>query len=89
VVSHVKDINLPLCPHTDVMVITVHIDRWDVTRILINNDSQVEVLFLSAFHKMGYDRKQPKEPMKPLYGFSSKIIEPVGMITLPVSIGTP
>jgi hypothetical protein len=27
--------------------------------------------------------------MKPLYGFSKKRIEPVGVITLPVSFGTP
>jgi hypothetical protein len=39
--------------------------------------------------KMGYDKKQLKEPTKPLYGFSDKIIEPVGVITLPVSFGTP
>jgi hypothetical protein len=38
---------------------------------------------------MGYDKKQLKEPMKPLYGFSGKRIEPIGVITLPVSFGTP
>jgi hypothetical protein len=27
--------------------------------------------------------------MKPLYGFGSKRIEPIGVITLPVSFGTP
>jgi hypothetical protein len=39
------------------MVVIVHIDRWDVTKILINNDGQTEILFLLAFEKMGYDRK--------------------------------
>jgi hypothetical protein len=38
---------------------------------------------------MGYDKKQLKEPTKPLYGFDDKRIEPVGVITLPVSFGTP
>jgi hypothetical protein len=38
-------------PHTDVMVVTVHIDRWDVTRILMNNGSQAKILFLLAFKK--------------------------------------
>jgi hypothetical protein len=38
---------------------------------------------------MGFDRKQLKEPSKPIYGFSRKRIEPVGVITLPVSFGTP
>jgi hypothetical protein len=31
------DIKLMPFPHTDVMVITAHIDKWDVTRVLINN----------------------------------------------------
>jgi hypothetical protein len=38
---------------------------------------------------MGYDKKQLKEPTKPLYGFGSKRIKPVGVITLPISFGTP
>jgi hypothetical protein len=38
---------------------------------------------------MGYDKKQLKEPMKPLYGFGSQRIKPVRVTTLPVSFGTP
>jgi hypothetical protein len=37
---------------------------------------------------MGYDIRQLKEPMKPFYGFSMKMIEPVGVIILPISFGT-
>jgi hypothetical protein len=39
--------------------------------------------------KMGYDKKQLKELTKPLYSFGGKRIEPVGVITLPISFGTP
>jgi hypothetical protein len=67
-----EDINLASFPHTDVMVITIHIERWYVTRILIDNGSQAKVLFLSVFDKMGYDKSQLKETMKPLYGFGGK-----------------
>jgi hypothetical protein len=38
---------------------------------------------------MGYGKKQLKEPMKPLYDFGGKRIEPVRVITLPISFGTP
>jgi hypothetical protein len=38
---------------------------------------------------MGYNKKQLKEQMKPLYGFGGKRTELVGVITLPVSFGTP
>jgi hypothetical protein len=34
---------------------------------------------------MGYDKKQIKEPTKPLYGFGGKRIKPVRVITPPVS----
>jgi hypothetical protein len=46
-----QDVNLALFPHTDAMVITVHIDRWDVTKILIDNGSQAEILFHTGFGK--------------------------------------
>jgi hypothetical protein len=50
------DIKLVSFPHIDVMVIIMHIDKWDVTRVLIDNGSQAEILFLSAFDQMGFDR---------------------------------
>jgi hypothetical protein len=39
------------------MILTIHIDRWDVTKILVDNDNQAEIFFLSTFEKMGYDKK--------------------------------
>jgi hypothetical protein len=32
--------NLASFPHTDAMVVIVRIDRWDVTRILMDNGNQ-------------------------------------------------
>jgi hypothetical protein len=84
-----QDVNLTSFLHTDAMIIIVHIDRWDVTKILINNGSLAEILFLATFDKMGFDRKQLKQPSKPPYGFGGKRIDPVEAITLPVSFGTP
>jgi hypothetical protein len=42
--------------HTNAMVITTHIDKWDATRVLIDNGIQPEILFLSAFNQMGFYR---------------------------------
>jgi hypothetical protein len=83
------DINQTSSPYTDAMVVIVNIDKWDVTKILIDNGIQDEILFLAAFDKMGFDRKQLREPSKPLYDFGEKIIEPVVAITLLVSFDTP
>jgi hypothetical protein len=82
------DIKLVSFPHIDAMVITTHIDKWDITRVLIDNGSQVEILFLSAFDQMVFDRKQLKKMSKPLYGFSGRRIEPIGSISLPICFGS-
>jgi hypothetical protein len=84
-----QDVNLALFSPTDAIVITVHIDRLDITKVLIDNGSKAEILFLVAFNKMGFDRKLLKELSKPLNGFGRKRIEPVGVITLPVSFNSP
>jgi hypothetical protein len=52
-----QDVNLASFPHTDAMVLTVNIDRWDVTKILIDNGSQVKFAPCRPFEKMGYDKK--------------------------------
>jgi hypothetical protein len=70
------------------MVITAHVDKWNVTRVLVDNGSQEEILFLSTFEQMGLKKKQLKDASKPLYSFRGKKIEPVGSISLPVSFGT-
>jgi hypothetical protein len=54
------------------MLITAHIDKWDVTRVLVDNGSLAEILFLSAFDKMGFNRR----------------IEQIDSISLSVSFGS-
>jgi hypothetical protein len=55
-----QDVKLTSSPHIEAMVVTVHIERWDVTKILVNNGSQAKILFPTAFNKMGFDRKRSK-----------------------------
>jgi hypothetical protein len=53
--SHVRitfteaDIKLTSFPHMDTMVIITHIDKWNVTGVLVDNGSQAEIVFLSTF----------------------------------------
>jgi hypothetical protein len=58
--------------HTNAMVIIVHIDKCDTMRVVVDNDSQADILFLSTFEHMGFDRKQLKEASKPLYSFGEE-----------------
>jgi hypothetical protein len=83
------DIKLASFPHIDAMVITAHIDKWNVTRVLVDNGSQAKMLFLSTFEQMDLNKKQLKEAPKPLYSFRGRKIEPLGSISQPVSFGRP
>jgi hypothetical protein len=89
ITSTEADIKLTSFTHIDAMVITAHIDKWDVTRVLVDNRSQAEILFLSTFEQMGFSKKQLREASKPLYGFRGRRIESVGSISLPVSFSSP
>jgi hypothetical protein len=68
--SHVQitfteaNIELTSFPHTDAMVINAHIDKWNVMKVLVDNGSQEEILFLSTLEQMGFSKKQLKEASK-------------------------
>jgi hypothetical protein len=83
------DIKLASFPHIDAMMITAHNDKWNVTRVLVDNGSQAKMLFLSTFEQMDLNKTQLKEAPKPLYSFGGRKIEPFGSISQPVSFGRP
>ena len=82
------DLKLKDYPHTDAMVIEAHIHGWQVSKVLIDDGSQADILFLSTFDQMGLSTAQLHPADIPLYGFGGKKIEPVGRISLSVSFGT-
>jgi hypothetical protein len=72
----------------DATAITAHIDKWNATRVLVDNGSQAEILFISTFEQMGFSKQQLQEASKPLYGFGGKKLEPIGSISLLVSFSS-
>jgi predicted hotdog family 3-hydroxylacyl-ACP dehydratase len=73
----IEDVNLALFPHTNTMVLTTHIDRWDVTKILIDNSSQAEILFLSAFEKWAMTRSSSKSQLSPSTALKARESNPL------------
>ena len=80
-----SDLKLIDYHHTDAMVIEAHIHGWQVTKVLIDDGSQADILFLSTFEQMGLSVTQLQPAEIPLYGFGGKKIVPVGRITISVS----
>lgn len=73
-------------PHDYTLVILV-IANCTTKRVLIDNRSSIDILFLDAFIKMGVDHGRLRPSPTLLKGFSADAVQPIGAITLPVTIG--
>jgi hypothetical protein len=82
-----EDFRLKSVIHNDAMVIEVNIAGWVIGKVLVDNGSSADILFLKAFEKMNLSQHMLDPPEYPLQGFGEKPIKPVGKISLPVSFG--
>jgi hypothetical protein len=81
------DFRLKSMNHNDAMVIKVNIDGWVIRKILVDNGSSADILFLKTFEKMNLSQHMLHLLEYPLQGFGGKPIKPVGKVSLPVSFG--
>jgi hypothetical protein len=82
-----RDVDLHSAPHIDAMVINCSVAGWDLHKVLVDNGSQADIIFLHAFDRMGISHSLLKPSDNPLYGFGGKGTFPVGKIELPLSFG--
>jgi hypothetical protein len=82
-----RDVDLCSAPHVDAMVINYSVAGWDLHKVLVDNGSQADIIFLHAFDRMGISHSLLKPSDNPLYGFGGKGTFPVGKIELPLSFG--
>ncbi|XP_030930794.1 uncharacterized protein LOC115956610 [Quercus lobata] len=75
-------------PHDDALVVTFRIRRYDVKRVLVNQGSAVEVMYLDLYKGL---KLRPEDLIaydSPLVSFDGKTITPKGLIRLPIQIGS-
>jgi hypothetical protein len=82
-----RDVDLRSAPHIDAMVINCSVAGWDLHKVLVDNGSHTDIVFLHAFNRMGISHSLLKPSDNPLYGFGGKGTFPVGKIELPLSFG--
>jgi hypothetical protein len=82
-----EDFKLKSAIHNDAMVIKVNIARWIIGKVLIDNGSSGNILFLKTFEKMNLSQHMLHPPEYRLQGFGGKPIKTVGKISLPVFFG--
>ncbi|GFY94785.1 hypothetical protein Acr_10g0001700 [Actinidia rufa] len=75
-------------PHDDALVVSAVIANFNAQRILIDNGSSADILFISAFERMkiGLDKLHPFHT--PLIGFGGNTTHPLGWINLSITLGT-
>jgi hypothetical protein len=69
------------------MVINYRVAGWDLHKVLVDNGSQADIIFLYAFNRMGISHNPLKPADNPLYGFGGKCTFPIGKTELPLSFG--
>jgi hypothetical protein len=82
-----EDFKLKSAIHNDAMVIEVNIAGWIIGKVLVDNGSSADILFLKTFEKMNLSQHMLHPPEYPLQGFGGKPIKPVGKTSLLVSFG--
>ena len=83
--------NLEGCkhPHDNPLVIRAVVANKTIHRVLVENGSSADIIFTSAFDKMGIIREKLEPASTHLRGFSGEKVLPLGSIQLVLTLGDP
>ena len=76
-------------PHDDPLVVCTIVANTTVHRVLVDNGSSADIIFASAFEKMGIGREKLEPASTHLRGFSGEKVLPLGSIQLVLTLGEP
>ena len=76
-------------PHDDPLVIRAIMANKTVHKVLIDNGSSIDIIFVSAFDKMGIGREKLEPVSAHLLGFSGEKVLPLGLTQLVLTLGNP
>ena len=75
-------------PHDDPLVIMLVIEGFNTRRILVDNGSSTDIIYLSAFQQLKLDPRRLRPFDSPLVSFNGDKVYPKGIVTLTVIVGT-
>ena len=75
-------------PHNDPLVITLTIEGFNIKRILVDNGSSADIIYLSAFQQLKLDPGRLHPFDSPFVSFSGDRVYPKGIVTLTVIVRT-
>ena len=75
-------------PHDDPLVIMLVIEGFNTRRILVDNGSSADIIYLPAFQQLKLDPGRLRPFDFPFVSFSGDRVYPKGIVTLTVTVGT-
>ena len=75
-------------PHDDALVITLRIGGYDVKRVMVDQGSAVEIMYLDLYKGLNLKAEDLMPYSSPLVSFEGKIIIPEGQVRLPMQTGS-
>ena len=76
-------------PHDDPLVVRAVVSNKTVHQVLVDNGSSADIIFPSAFDKVGIGRERLEPINTHLRGFSEEKVLPLGSIQLVLTLGEP
>ena len=76
-------------PYDDTLVIRAVVANKTIHGVLVDNGSSADIIFASAFDKMGIGRERLEPINTHLRGFSGEKVLPLGSIQLVLTLGDP
>ena len=71
-------------PYDDALVITLQIGGYDVKKVMVDDGSRAEIMYLDLYKGMKLRPEDLTPYSSPLMSFDGKIVMPKGQIRLPV-----
>ena len=75
-------------PHDNLLVITLGIEGFATRRVLVDNGSLVDIMYMTAYQQLRLDPKRLRSFNSPLVSFSEDKIYTKGIVMLSVTAGT-
>ncbi|KAL2247828.1 UNVERIFIED_CONTAM: hypothetical protein Sindi_2635100 [Sesamum indicum] len=83
-----KDFDLMRNQNNNALVISTTIYNFWVKKILVDSGSSPDIIFHDTYVQLGIDNAQLRKVNTPFTGFSGDMIQPVGEVMLPLSLGS-
>ena len=74
-------------PHTDALVIAARVENSNVHKMLVDDGSAVDIIYLDTYKRMGLTESELSPTTFPLYGFIGNHVIPKGTIKFAVTVG--